>query len=74
MSQPGGRQEMSPTITSTNRRNPPAIRELDLCNLEENSVIFMRGIRTPRQDLSENLEQSAAPSSTAHCAVHTISS
>src|SRR5438093_8462352 len=44
---------MFPKISSTNRRSARAIREVDLFSLERSSGMFMRGIRAPRQNLSE---------------------
>ena len=46
---------MLPNISSANRRSEPPIREIDLFNLERSSGVFMRRIRAPRQNLSENL-------------------
>src|SRR4029077_51749 len=40
-------------ISSANRQSAWAILEMDLCNSERSSGVFMRGIRTPRQNLSE---------------------
>jgi hypothetical protein len=49
---------MFPKINSTNRRRPRAIFEVDLFRFERNSGVFMRGIRAPRQNLSEkNVER-----------------
>src|SRR6266576_5497959 len=44
---------MFPKISSTNRRRARAIREGDLFSLERISGVFMRGIRAPRENLSE---------------------
>src|SRR5262245_13450993 len=44
---------MFPKISSTNRRSAWAIFEIDLYSSERSSGVFMRGIRTPRQNLSE---------------------
>src|SRR4029077_13739108 len=44
---------MFPKISSTNRRRARAIREVDLFSLERSSGVFMRGIRAPRENLSE---------------------
>jgi hypothetical protein len=53
--QPGGRQEIFPKINSADRRSARTIREVDLFSLERSSDVFMRGLRAPRQNLSENL-------------------
>jgi hypothetical protein len=52
LSQPGGRQEMFPKISSANRRSIKAIREMDLFSFESSWGVFMMGIRAPRQNLS----------------------
>jgi hypothetical protein len=44
---------MFPKTSSTNRRSAWAIREVDLFSFERNWGVFMRGIRAPRQNLSE---------------------
>jgi hypothetical protein len=44
---------MFPKISPANRRNELTIREVDLFSLERSSGVFMRGIRTARQNLSE---------------------
>jgi hypothetical protein len=44
---------MFPKISPANRRRAWAIREVDLFRLERNWGIFMRGIRAPRENLSE---------------------
>src|SRR5262245_7951013 len=46
---------MFPKISSTNRRSAWAIREMDLFGFERSWGVFMRGIRAPLQNLSENL-------------------
>jgi hypothetical protein len=51
--QRGGRQEMFPKISSTNCRRAQATREIDLFSFERSWGVFMRGIRAPRQNLSE---------------------
>ena len=63
LNQPGGRQEMFPKISSTNRRSVWASREVDLFSLERSSGVFMRGIRPPHQNLSENFR----PARCARC-------
>src|SRR5256885_16284137 len=55
LNQAGGRQEMFPKISSANRCKARAIREVDLFSFETTAGVFMRGIRAPRQNLSENL-------------------
>ena len=45
---------MFPKISSTNRRSARAIREVDLFRFGRNWGVFMRGIRAPRENLSEN--------------------
>ena len=44
---------MFPKISSTNRRSARAIREVNLFGFERSSGVFMRGIRAPRENLSE---------------------
>jgi hypothetical protein len=46
---------MFPKISSANPRRARAIREVDLFSLEGSSGVFMRKIRAPRENLSENL-------------------
>jgi hypothetical protein len=46
---------MFPKISSTNRRSACAILDMDLCSSERDSGVFMRGIRAPHLNLSENL-------------------
>ena len=46
---------MFPKISSINRRSVWAIREVDLFSLERSWGVFMRGIRAPGENLSENL-------------------
>ena len=46
---------MFPKISSANPRRPRAIHEVNLFRFERNWGVFMRGIRAPRQNLSENL-------------------
>jgi hypothetical protein len=53
LSQPGGRQEMFPKISSTNPRGARAICEVNLFGLERSWGVFMRGIRARRENLSE---------------------
>jgi hypothetical protein len=57
LSQPGGRQEMFPKISSANRRSDWAIRAVDLFGFERSSGVFMRGIRAPRENLSGKLSR-----------------
>ena len=42
-------------MSPVNRRSARAIREVDLFRFERNWGVFMRGIRAPRENLSENL-------------------
>jgi hypothetical protein len=46
---------MFPKISSMNRRSAWAIRQMDLFSFERSWGVFMRGIRTPLQNLSGNL-------------------
>ena len=48
---------MFPKISSMNRLSAEANLEMDLCSSESGAEVFMRGIRVPRQNLSEILEQ-----------------
>ena len=57
LSQPGRRQEKLPKNSSARRRTLPETRDVNLLSLERSSEVFMRGIRAPRQNLSENLAE-----------------
>ena len=52
---------MFPKISSTNRRTAGAIREVDLFRFERNWGVFMRGIRAPRENLSEKNKERRLP-------------
>ena len=54
---------MFPKISSANRRRARAIREVDLFSLERSWGVFMRGIRAPRENLSEKKRGTALSSS-----------
>jgi len=53
---------MFPKISPTNRRRERAIREVDLFRFERNWGVFMRGIRAPRENLSEKNNERRLPS------------